>query len=386
MFEPQRSSFARQLEPIQVSAHVREVAQWVVMLLGWVWLGEQGMRMGWTLASGVLPVALWWATRLLMRGNHWALRSTTAAMGLLGALSAVSVLLPGILASLKGLPVGLAHASLLAVAVLWGAWSGLVETSSRGISLQTGTLPWHPVLAAALVWVTWRVPGGALPATAAVSLLMTACAVVLCTHDRARVGLLPVCRAPRAGLAGVLAPSGMGLMMGGLWLSNVWCAGLGWTVETMVAWHVAMMAALPMLVAMIGRWVRAHLAPHPAWFDARAQSCLSLSMLALGASMLLGQTAWHGLLAMFLPSVAWALHCIRPRAAMHNPERALHWLSRCLALALGPALLLWVGLATPMHGPGAMQSALALLGTFAAAQVLLLWRRQPVARPTWFTT
>ena len=39
-------------------SHAGEVAQWVLMLLGWLWLGEQGMRLGWSLASGVLAVSL----------------------------------------------------------------------------------------------------------------------------------------------------------------------------------------------------------------------------------------------------------------------------------------------------------------------------------------
>jgi hypothetical protein len=43
-----------------------------------------------------------------------------------------------------------------------------------------------------------------------------------------------------------------------------------------------------------------------------------------------------------------------------------------LALLLGPALLVGVGVASPMLGPWAMQSALALLGVLAAGQ-LVFW-------------
>jgi hypothetical protein len=35
----------------------RALARWIVLLLGWVWLGAQGQRLGWALASGVVPVA-----------------------------------------------------------------------------------------------------------------------------------------------------------------------------------------------------------------------------------------------------------------------------------------------------------------------------------------
>jgi hypothetical protein len=67
--------------------HAREVAHWLVLLLGWLWLGEQGMHWGWPLASGVLAVALWWAVRLLCRGSAWALCCGPWAVGLLGLLT-----------------------------------------------------------------------------------------------------------------------------------------------------------------------------------------------------------------------------------------------------------------------------------------------------------
>jgi hypothetical protein len=31
-------------------AHAGEVAHWTLLLLGWLWLGEQGSRLGWSLA------------------------------------------------------------------------------------------------------------------------------------------------------------------------------------------------------------------------------------------------------------------------------------------------------------------------------------------------
>ena len=42
------------------------LARWTALLMGWVWLGAQGQRLGWSVASGVLPVALWWAMRGLL--------------------------------------------------------------------------------------------------------------------------------------------------------------------------------------------------------------------------------------------------------------------------------------------------------------------------------
>jgi hypothetical protein len=46
-------------------AHAGEVAQWTLLMLGWLWLGEQGSRLGWSLASGVMAVALLAASGLI---------------------------------------------------------------------------------------------------------------------------------------------------------------------------------------------------------------------------------------------------------------------------------------------------------------------------------
>lgn len=362
-----------------VLTHAGEVAHWTVMLLGWLWLGEQGMRLGWSLASGVLAVALWWAVRLLCRGSPWALQSRAATMAWCGGLSAAGVWLPELMALLPAAAVNasavnMAHAGLLIVALLWGAWSGLIETRSRFSTFQSGPLAWHPVLAAVLVGLAWLAAGEMSWTPWRVSVLVALCATVLHARDRATLLGLPGCHGPRPGLSSLLAPSAMGLMMGSLWLGNGWCAGWGWSTEDMVLGHLAMMAVLPALVAPSWRWISAH-----------RSSGLSQVLLALGALMLLGQSAVHGLLAMLLPSLAWAVHCSRPRTAMGAASAAPPWLVRSTALALGPGLLVWVGVASPMLGPTAMQTALALLGTWAAVQALAGSARLPVAHPSWST-
>jgi len=399
-----RMSEARRL------AHAGEVAHWAVLLLGWLWLGEQGMRLGWSLASGVLAVVLWWSARLLCRGSAWALRTSPASMAWFGGLSALGVCLPEALASLN-----LAHAGLCLVALVWGAWTGLVETRSRVSTFDLGPVAWHPVLAAGLVVLAWRVPGGAgsvlamtLTLTSAswgASVLLALCAAVLWARDVATAELLPECRGPRAGWVSLLPTSAMGLMMGGLWLGNAWCIGLGWSTEEMVFWHLAMMAVLPSLVALAGRtFMSPYKAPAggalaEAHFHAHSHShalalalaqrrCqirnhLILALLVLGALMLWGQSPLHGLLAMLLPSLAWAVHCTRPHTALVFSARTPLWFMRGMALALGPGLLMWVGMASPTQGPMAMQTALVLIAILAAAQALVGWVRPPVAQPTW---
>lgn len=368
-------------------AHAGEVAQWAIMLLGWLWLGEQGMRQGWSMASGVLAVSLWWSARLLCRGSHWAFHARPTVLAVCGGLSALGVWLPEALRPLNAGPLNLAHAGLLAVALLWGAWCGLVETRSRVSTFDLGPVAWHPVLAALGVGLIWWAPMAALSATGCVTVLLALCAAVLYARDQATADAPRWCRGQRAGLPHVLAPSAMGLMMGGLWLGNVWCAGLGWTTQEMVLGHLAMMAALPTLVALAGRMlVSAEMAgaelaapvAHP-----QMRSVLSLALLALGALMLLGQSAVQGFLAMLLPSLAWAMHCSRPCIIMDFSDGASPWLMRSMALVLGPGLLIGAGMASPVHGPLAMQMALALLGTLAALQALVWYARPTVAQPSW---
>lgn len=376
-------------EPHKALAHAGEVAQWALLLLGWIWLGEQGMRLGWSLASGVLAVALWWAARLLCRGSHWALHARPWAMAVCGGLSALGVWLPEALRSLDVFGLNLAHAGLLAVALLWGAWSGMVETRSRVSTFDLGPLAWHPVLAAGLVGGLWWGAGQMGWGPWFVGVLLAVCAVALYARDRAQPDAPIACRGLRTDVFSVLAPSAMGLMMGSLFLGHVWCAGLGWTPQEMVLWHLAMMAVLPALVAWWGR-LKFMAAPlsglswplspgQRRFWDSHA---CAWALLALGALMLWGQSAWSGLLAMFLPSLAWAIHCSRPRKVLDRVNApSLGW-RRSLSLVLGPGLLLWVGVASSAHGPLAMQAAMGLIGCLAAAQALRWWARQPIALPT----
>ena len=354
------------LRPVPTAlTHAREVAHWLVLLLGWLWLGEQGMQWGWSWASGVLAVALWWAVRLLCRGSALALRCGPWAVGLLGLLTVC-----GLYGLQSTMTQPWAHGVLLGLAAVWGLWSALIETRSQVSTFELAPVAWHPVLAAALVACCWLWPDGEPFAETGFRVLLAVCAGVLYAHDRCSPSLAPACRGPRTGLQTLLAPSAMGLMMGTLWLGNAWCAGLGWRIEQMVGAHLALMAVLPTLAALVMRGAL----PSPA--SAMSQVNASLSLLALGALMLLGNSPVHGVLVMLLPSLAWAVHCCRQRSSVALAQSLAPWMTRCLSLVLGPLLWVAVGSASPQQGPWAMQSALALLGVLAAGQLVFLWSRK----------
>ena len=354
------------LRPVPTAlTHAREVAHWLVLLLGWLWLGEQGMQWGWSWASGVLAVALWWAVRLLCRGSALALRCGPWAVGLLGLLTVC-----GVYGLQSTMTQPWAHGVLLGLAAVWGLWSALIETRSQVSTFELAPVAWHPVLAAALVACCWLWPDGEPFAETGFRVLLAVCTGVLYAHDRCSPSLAPACRGPRTGLQTLLAPSAMGLMMGTLWLGNAWCAGLGWRIEQMVGAHLALMAVLPTLAALVMRGAL----PSPA--SAMSQVNASLSLLALGALMLLGNSPVHGVLVMLLPSLAWAVHCCRQRSSVALAQSLAPWMTRSLSLVLGPLLLVAVGAASPQQGPWAMQSALALLGVLAAGQLVFLWSRK----------
>ncbi len=345
--------------------HAGEVAQWSLVLLGWLWLGEQGMRWGWSLASGVLPVALWWAARLVSRGRTWALQASPLGMGLLGVFTACGVYWTGLLSTPDA-----AHASLMVVAVLWGLWCAVVESRSPSSTFTMGPVAWHPVVAAALVYVVWRNSAPSPWDTWQTSAALTCCVAVLWARDRRLRCGAAICRGVLASRLHVLPASAMGLMMGSLWQGTAWCAGLNGSLSDMVTAHLALMAVLPAVVTVFERTV-------PMVGDLSRSShagTLGLGCLVLGPCMFWGDTAMHGALAMLLPSLAWALHTGRHRTPWAHRVRWSPQTMRGLSLLLGPGLLVWVGWMSPGLGPLAVQWALTLLGLLAAIQLMhSLW-------------
>jgi hypothetical protein len=374
------------LTPSRALAHAGEVSQWGVTLLAWLWLGEQGIRWGWGMASGVMAVVVWWTARLAIRGSPWAMQAGPLRIAGCGLLCAAGVGLPDTLTRW-----GESHQGLLVVAAVWGVWSGALETRSRVSTFQLSKFAWHPLLAGTGVGLIWALPKTSAAPLWAVTVVLALAALLLAARERWSAEPAPVCAGPRGRVSVMLAPSAMGLMMGGLWLGNVWCAGLGWRTDTLVWVHLALMAGAPAVVA----WAWASLgARHgqtganvplqqaPSAPPSKRRAMLGLILLALGALMLLGDTPVHGLLAMLLPSLAWALHCARPRDGRDDLRWMPPWLTRITAWLLGPGLLLWVGALSPEVGPAAMQLAMGLLGTLAAGQLLLQWRR-PIRLARW---
>lgn len=99
-------------------------------LAAWLLLGWLGQRLGWSFASGVLPVVLWWALRCSGTAR-FAHSAPPRAWPLAGAA--------GLLAMLALLPSGSAAlAVLLLAAALWGGWSASLSRTAGG---TTPTLP-----------------------------------------------------------------------------------------------------------------------------------------------------------------------------------------------------------------------------------------------------
>ena len=338
--------------------HAAELAHWVILLLGWLWLGEKGTLVAWPWVNGVLLVALWWAVRVVCRGRAWVLKAPPKVLGLLGLLTASGLACLGRLND----PLA-AQGLLLCLAGVWGLWCAMVETRSPSSAFQMGGVAWHPLLAAVLVGFFKEAP---VP--------MVLCAAVgLYGRDRASVQRPVLCRGTRAGFSGILASSAMGLMMGGLCFGHAWCASAGWSLQQMIAAHLALMAGLPAVLACLQRWFQFSL--HPA--SAKNALDVSLPLQALGALMLWGDSFAPVALAMLLPSLAWAVHCVRPRPPGPHNSAPAPGVKTLLALLLGPVLLLAVGAASVVHGPLAMRMALAFLGVLAGFQWLIFtWLKQ----------
>ncbi|AOW12827.1 hypothetical protein LPB72_17695 [Hydrogenophaga crassostreae] len=333
------------------------LARWIALLMGWVWLGEQGQRLGWSLASGVLAVALWWALRLVLAQRMWReapARRTTLSLGVLAAAGA------GFVARSDAGPAS--FWMLMALAALWAAWSAALDaTAATANRCRRPWAGWPPVLAA-------LISGSVLVMPVAQPLTGLPVSLVLLGGALLASATLPAspCRSPAPLTAtGSLPQTAMGLMMGSLWLGSAWCANAGWSTPTVVGLHLLLMALLPGLV-------RLELVPHQ--LPPMARRALPLALVLAGGLLLwMEQTPANGMVGMVLLALAWAL----PVPA-HAPvqtglvrQQAVRW-----APLGGPALLITVGAWSPTMGPQALALAYGGLSALAGLTLLAVLARE----------
>lgn len=101
-------------------------------LAAWVLLGWLGMRLGWSVASGVLPVVVWWAVRVSATRRH-GLRRDVGVAGLWLAMLSLAAAASG-LASPHGLSL------LLIAAAGWGLWSATLSRHAHERTLPLAQL------------------------------------------------------------------------------------------------------------------------------------------------------------------------------------------------------------------------------------------------------
>jgi hypothetical protein len=354
------------------------LARWLVLLTGWVWLGAQGQRLGWALASGVVPVALWWVMRLCF-----------ARMAIVQGLPRSASFVLGLLTSLGGLLISLfpqlGFTALLLLAVLWAAWLVLLDSAAAATQCSRRWVGWPPLLAAGLCALAIATPLATPPATPFATPLSTPLVAALiaafgavavpvlllaavwlsrdlpihrtswCCHTRGR----------ESQPASVISASAMGLMMGTLWLGSAWCSAAGWSNAQVVVLHLALMSVLPSLT-------RLDVIPSQLPYLLSQRVPLAL-IVAASLVLLSGTQPTYGLVGMGLLSVAWAI-----RSSRQYEVKRVHDLWSVLS---GPALLLLVGWLSPLYGPQTLQWAYGLLGIMAfialATTIVLAKRQQP---------
>ena len=331
------------------------LARWITLLMGWVWLGQQGQRLSWSLASGLTAVALWWAVRLcIAHASGWRMGSSRSSLLGLGLATAA-----GALALSQASADTPARVGLLALAVVWAVWSAALDRQPQSAArCQRPWAGWPPVLAALATWLSvgpWAAFGH--PGLIAGAVLLVAVALAWCaTRDCARAQRGACGARP---MASHLPATAMGCMMGSLWLSNAWCTSVGWSSHTVVGLHLALMTAMPALVRMEG--LPRHLPP-------TASRLLPLISVAAGAALLwAGQTVAHAAVGMLLLALAWALPNPPGQQATTVPQAGWpQWTP-----LLGPALLLAVGHWSPSSGPEALAW---VYGALAAGAITSLLR------------
>jgi hypothetical protein len=337
--------------------------------MGWVWLGQQGQRLSWSLASGVVAVALWWAVRLVLAqkplGHIASVRHLSLALGLTTAAGAA-----WLAHAESGLP---AQGGLLVLALVWAVWASTLEQQAQqSPRCQRPWAGWPPMLAALATWAAVSEPAG--PQSTGLIVAMVLLGATLLNGITSPQRVPTTRREPKSlSLAETIPPTAMGWMMGSLWLSNAWCASAGLSSQTVVGLHLMLMAVLPALIRI--DWLPRHL-------PALVNRLLPLVLVAVGGALLwAGPALANGMVGMLLLALAWALPARSPQNAHHCPA---HSMGQWAALA-GPMLLLAIGQWSPSLGPQALSWAYGALGAMASAMAILgALRHEPetTLRPT----
>ncbi|MDO8904198.1 hypothetical protein [Hydrogenophaga sp.] len=332
----------------------QSLAMWTVLFMGWVWLGEQGQRLGWPMAGGLLAVALWWAVRLLIIGSRWGAMLSGRAIALMGGTTTAGALVIEL-----GAAGQYAHTLLLTLAMTWAVWSGALEAGRRIGPVSHASSVWHvgpAIVAAALVWPTLAAPVGWLSREWRVAGLLMGLVLLGAIARPARshftLGHTPVSSLSMS-VGNALPAMAMGLMMGSLWLGSIWCTAQGWSQPTVVGLHLMTMALVPAMVQpALSRW------------RTSAPSLNSLVLVLLVLAAVLMQTSnkpVQGLVGMTGIALAWAIQVARHP----SPAGAANGLVRHSLSMGGPVLLIAVGQASITLGPQALAWAYGLLGALA---------------------
>ena len=353
---------AESVQGLGYGAGPAQLARWVLMLLGWVWLGEQGIKLGWLYASGVWPLVVWWVSRLCVRYAA-ATITVSGPLLLIAGLAAALCLFVAPLVALT------THTVLLLVAVCWGVTCGVADATKPAKASQLPGSVCAPVAAAALVAAMWLLPGAWSWQAAAV--VMACCSLLLTLNDGCLLVL--TARVPALGQAHDwslgLPPVAMGLMMGTLWQSSAWCAGLGWSATANLFAHLLLMGVLPGIAVWLARRLS---------FARQTRNLYALVFLAVGALLLSAAPPSFWLAGMLLQTLSWALHQT-PYQALSSPyPQAVrpHALSDRSFMWLGPAVLLFIGLTLQEHGPLVLVSVQVCILLFAGLGLSAHWRDQ----------
>ncbi|UFS55601.1 hypothetical protein LN050_07125 [Comamonadaceae bacterium M7527] len=330
-------------------------ARWVLMLLAWVWLGEQGIKEGWLYASGVWPLVLWWGSRLAARHMQRRVDAHMQVLVIRSSGTAAAI----VLAACRFVPDSLSFFMLLIAAMCWGVCSGASEHAQ-----QRGSTPQHtasPLLAALVVGALWWAPG--FLASALVALAVLVCATVIAGNTSRTASVAQPTHQDNG-----LASLAMGLMMGTMWQSSAWCVGLGWSDSSGVIAHLLLMALLPAVVMHLGKVVK---------MQAQTLQVLTLGILASG-SLLLGLAGpAYGIWGMILHALAWSLQYVNAAPAL--PKASDNQLKTSLAgqamlLAVGPVALWLIGETIQRNGPLVLQLVQMLLSCACVAALYRLAR------------